>query len=98
MSEFKQIINGDQPVLIDFYADWCGPCKAMSPVLKELAAKIKGKARILKVNIDTNPQAAAAFNIRGVPTFIVYKKGVEKWRHSGTIGGAELERIISGEA
>jgi thioredoxin 1 len=98
MSNFQELINSETPVLVDFYADWCGPCQMMAPVLKELAGKLGEKAKIIKVDVDKNPQAANAFQIRGVPTFILFKKGEVKWRHSGVVAGEELKRIIEANA
>jgi len=94
MPTFQELISSSQPVLVDFYADWCGPCKAMSPVLQELAGRVDGKARILKVNVDRNPQTTALYAIRGVPTFILFKDGEVKWRESGMMSVDELEKVI----
>lgn len=80
---FTDIINSDQPVLIDFFAEWCGPCKAMQPELEKLSSSLQDRARVLKVNVDTNPQAAQALNVRGVPTLMIYQKGKLLWRASG---------------
>jgi thioredoxin 1 len=85
MESFREIINSQKPVLVDFYADWCGPCKAMAPVLKEVAEEIKDQARIIKVNIDRNSRAADELGIRAVPTFVIFKNGKEQWRHAGMI-------------
>ena len=98
MSNFKELINSDTPVLVDFYADWCGPCQMMAPVLQELAGELKDKAKIIKVDVDKNPGAANNFQIRGVPTFILFKNGEIKWRHSGVVAGNELKKIIESNA
>lgn len=85
MESFKDLINGDIPVLVDFYADWCGPCKAMSPVIKEVAAETRGQARVIKVDIDRSTDAARAYHVQAVPTFIIFKKGQITWRYAGMI-------------
>lgn len=94
MADFNELINGSQPVLVDFSAEWCGPCKTMKPILHELAGKVGDSARILKVDVDRNPQAAEAYNIRSVPTLILFRNGKIVWRQSGVVGVAELERLI----
>ena len=92
---FKELINGKNPVLVDFYATWCGPCKTMSPILADVKTKIGRKATILKIDVDKNPKAAAAYQVRGVPTLIVFKEGKIKWRQSGVVPGKELLRLLN---
>ena len=91
---FDALIKGDQLVLVDFHADWCGPCHAMAPIIKEVAASVKGKAKIIKVDVDKNPKVSEIYRITGIPTFILFQRGAIKWRHSGTISGHQLEKII----
>jgi thioredoxin 1 len=95
MNKFSQLINSGQPVLVDFYAEWCGPCKAMAPELVKLADKVQGKAKVIKVDVDKNPEAALQFGIRGVPTLILFKNGEIKWRQSGIISSQQLEHVIN---
>ncbi len=94
MSKFNELINSETPVLVDFSAEWCGPCKMMAPILKEVSSKVGDKARIIKVDIDKNPQAAAAYNVQSVPTLIIFKKGEIKWRQSGVIQANQLAPIL----
>jgi len=95
MSKFNDLIHSGKPVLVDFYATWCGPCKTLAPILEDVSSELGGKAHILKVDVDKNPSAAAHYNIRGVPTMILFKNGEIKWRQSGVVGRNELLNIIS---
>ena len=90
MGKFEDLINGDKPVLIDFHATWCGPCQSMNPIIKDVAKKLKDKATVIKIDIDKNEALANKLNIRGVPTFIIYKKGEIMWRNSGMQSGTNL--------
>lgn len=94
MSRFEELIHSDTPVLVDFFAEWCGPCKMMAPILQDVASKVGDKARIIKVDVDKNPAAAAAYQVRGVPTLIIFKKGQAVWRQSGVVQGEELTRRL----
>ncbi len=95
MATFNEIINTEKPVLVDFSATWCGPCKMMEPILKELKNKIGDKATILKVDVDKNKSTAAHYGVRGVPTLIVFKNGEIKWRESGVRQANDLVKILN---
>ena len=85
MSTFQDIIKGEKPILVDFFADWCAPCKTMNPILKSIKSKMGDEIKILKINVDKNQAVADKFNVRGIPTFIIFKQNELKWSQSGII-------------
>lgn len=95
MSKFNELINSDVPVLVDFYATWCGPCKTMSPILDDVAKQVQGKAKVIKVDVDKNQQAATVYQVRGVPTLILFKNGKQIWKQSGVVPANELVNLIN---
>lgn len=94
MGNFAAVLEKEKLVLVDFFAEWCGPCKMMAPVLKDLKTKIGEKATILKLDVDKNPQAASVYQIQGVPTLILFKEGKMVWRQSGVVSAQQLQQVI----
>ncbi|MEN8124213.1 MAG: thioredoxin [Bacteroidota bacterium] len=95
MASFNQIINQETPVLVDFKADWCAPCKMMTPILKQVKQNFKDRIKIVKIDIDKTPAVAQKFAIKGVPTTILFKNGKAVWRQSGVIQANQLISIIN---
>ena len=92
---FSDVINSDTPVLVDFYADWCGPCKMMSPILKKLKNEMGDKLNIIKIDTEKNADAAIKYQVRGVPTLILFHKGRILWQQSGVVQLHQLRQIIN---
>lgn len=94
MDNFKEAINDSRPVLVDFYATWCGPCKMMHPVLEQLKSEMGDKVKILKVDVDKNLDSAKSFGIQSVPTLMIFKNGNNLWRQSGAMSAKDLKAKI----
>ena len=95
MSKFTDLISQDKPVLIDFFAEWCGPCKTMSPILKQVKDKLGNDISVIKVDVDKNQSLASRYQVRGVPTLMLFKKGKQLWRQSGVLSSDEIINIIN---
>ncbi|WP_373057804.1 thioredoxin [Zunongwangia sp. H14] len=93
-SKFSEIINDEKPVLVDFYADWCGPCKTLAPILKDAKASLGEEVKIVKIDVDKNQELAGKYQVRGVPTMILFKQGQQLWRQSGVLPKDEIIKVV----
>lgn len=94
MSKFSELINQDKAVLVDFFAEWCGPCQMMSPILKEVKDSVGESVSIIKIDVDKNPELAAKYQVRGVPTLLLFKQGKQVWRQSGLVQKNDLLSVL----
>ena len=95
MNNFNNLINSEKPVLVDFFAEWCGPCKTMAPILKGVKTQLQDNATIIKIDVDKNPEVASIYQIRSVPTLIMFKKGQAVWKQSGVVPTQELVKLFN---
>lgn len=95
MEKFNDLISSKKPILVDFYAEWCGPCKMMKPILEDVKAMKGEKARIVKINVDKNQELAALYQIQSVPTLMIFKDGKQMWRQSGVMQAKELSELLT---
>jgi thioredoxin 1 len=94
MSKFSELINQDKPVLVDFFAEWCGPCKMMSPILKDVKDSLGESVSIIKIDVDKNQELEVKYQVRGVPTLLLFKNGKQVWRQSGLVQKNEILSIL----
>lgn len=93
-TRFSELISSETPTLVDFYADWCGPCKVMKPILEDVKRRLGDAVTVIKIDVDRNQQAAAAYNIQSIPTLILFKQGKIMWRQAGVVPAAALEPVL----
>jgi thioredoxin 1 len=95
MSTFNDIIQSEKPVLVDFFATWCGPCQTLAPILKDVKDKLGDRISIIKIDVDKNQQIASQYQVRGVPTMILFQNGKQLWRQSGVLSRSDLIKVIA---
>lgn len=93
-AQFENLVNSDIPVLIDFFAEWCGPCKAQSPILREIAGEMGERVKVIKIDVDKNPELATKYRIQGVPTLMLFKKGEIKFRQAGMMSKPQIMNVL----
>lgn len=93
-SSFSKIVSSESPVLVDFYADWCGPCKVLAPILEQVKQELGDSVKIVKIDVDKNQSIAAKYQVRGVPTMMLFKNGKQLWRQSGVLQKNDIVAII----
>lgn len=94
MSDFQRLMQGERPVVLDVFAEWCGPCKAMRPILQELKHRVGDKAVVLKVDVDRNPAVARTYGVQALPTVLILKQGQVVWRHTGVVDAGRLQQAL----
>lgn len=94
MSSFKEVIESGKPVLVDFFAEWCGPCKMMAPVLHEVKTAMGDDVKIIKIDVDKYPEVSSELQVQGVPTLMIFRKGELKWRQSGVMQAKQLQQLL----
>jgi thioredoxin 1 len=95
MSTFNDIIQSEKPILVDFFATWCGPCKTLAPILKQVKDQLGDRISIIKIDVDKNQQIASQYQVRGVPTMILFQNGKQLWRQSGVLSSSDLIKVIA---
>ena len=93
-SSFSNIINSETPVLVDFHADWCGPCKMLAPILKQVKDEMGNALKIVKIDVDKNQSLASTYQVKGVPTMLLFKNGKQVWRQSGVLQKNDIVRVV----
>lgn len=98
MNSFNELISGNKPVLVDFYADWCAPCRMMAPILEQVATNMGAEVKVVKVNVDKNRQAAAKYGIKSIPTLMLFQNGEVKWQGVGVIQADQIEQVVKSKS